>query len=135
MSAIYGAEHLLRMLGVCFLSLLRHCAIIDISIAVSLPQMVATSTMDPESVSLVRDYVNELLLCVLALRPFGLCADFLAGGWYRNGTGCSFVNTKALLSSTKTFLGRNHPPLHRFLSVRKWPQDVTCRDQRHGGRV
>ncbi|KZP24228.1 MRG-domain-containing protein [Athelia psychrophila] len=42
MSAIYGAEHLLRML-------------------VSLPQMVATSTMDPESVTLVRDYVNELL--------------------------------------------------------------------------
>ncbi|KIK91556.1 hypothetical protein PAXRUDRAFT_830744 [Paxillus rubicundulus Ve08.2h10] len=43
MSAIYGAEHLLRML-------------------VSLPQMVASSTMDAESVGLVRDYVNELLL-------------------------------------------------------------------------
>ncbi|KAH8105475.1 MRG-domain-containing protein [Cristinia sonorae] len=42
MSSIYGAEHLLRML-------------------VSLPQMVASSTMDPESVGLVRDYVNELL--------------------------------------------------------------------------
>ncbi|KAG2126031.1 MRG-domain-containing protein [Suillus clintonianus] len=42
MSAIYGAEHLLRML-------------------VSLPQMVASSTMDAESVGLVRDYVNELL--------------------------------------------------------------------------
>ncbi|KAG2340068.1 MRG-domain-containing protein [Suillus weaverae] len=43
MSAIYGAEHLLRML-------------------VSLPQMVASSTMDAESVGLVRDYVNELLI-------------------------------------------------------------------------
>ncbi|KAG1750642.1 MRG-domain-containing protein [Suillus paluster] len=42
MSSIYGAEHLLRML-------------------VSLPQMVASSTMDAESVGLVRDYVNELL--------------------------------------------------------------------------
>ncbi|EPQ53213.1 MRG-domain-containing protein [Gloeophyllum trabeum ATCC 11539] len=42
MSAIYGAEHLLRML-------------------VSMPQMVANSTMDPESVSIVRDYVNELM--------------------------------------------------------------------------
>jgi len=42
MSAIYGAEHLLRML-------------------VSLPQMVASSTMDAESVGLVRDYVNELM--------------------------------------------------------------------------
>ncbi|KAI6127145.1 MRG-domain-containing protein [Pisolithus sp. B1] len=43
MSAIYGAEHLLRML-------------------VSLPQMVANSTMDGESVGLVKDYVNELLV-------------------------------------------------------------------------
>ncbi|KAF9221057.1 MRG-domain-containing protein [Gyrodon lividus] len=42
MSAIYGAEHLSRML-------------------VSLPQMVASSTMDAESVGLVKDYVNELL--------------------------------------------------------------------------
>jgi len=43
MSAIYGAEHLLRML-------------------VSLPQMVASSNMDSESVGLVRDYANELML-------------------------------------------------------------------------
>ncbi|KAA1470984.1 MRG-domain-containing protein [Dentipellis sp. KUC8613] len=42
MSSVYGAEHLLRML-------------------VSLPQMVATSTMDPESVALLRDYVAELM--------------------------------------------------------------------------
>ncbi|TFK51497.1 MRG-domain-containing protein [Heliocybe sulcata] len=44
MSAIYGAEHLLRMLG-----------------KLSMPQMVANSTMDPESVSIVREYVNELM--------------------------------------------------------------------------
>ncbi|KAH9916514.1 MRG-domain-containing protein [Fomitopsis serialis] len=43
MSAIYGAEHLLRML-------------------VSLPQMVASSHMDAESVGLVRDYANELMV-------------------------------------------------------------------------
>ncbi|KAI0808081.1 MRG-domain-containing protein [Fomes fomentarius] len=42
MSAIYGAEHFLRML-------------------VSLPQMVASSSMDSESVGLLRDYANELL--------------------------------------------------------------------------
>ncbi|KAI0653133.1 MRG-domain-containing protein [Cubamyces menziesii] len=42
MSQIYGAEHFLRML-------------------VSLPQMVASSSMDGESVALLRDYVNELL--------------------------------------------------------------------------
>ncbi|KAL0573913.1 Esa1p-associated factor [Marasmius crinis-equi] len=42
MSAVYGAEHLLRML-------------------VSLPQMIASSQMDAESVGIIRDYVNELL--------------------------------------------------------------------------
>ncbi|KAI0086752.1 MRG-domain-containing protein [Irpex rosettiformis] len=46
MSAVYGAEHLLRML-------------------VSMPAMVATSTMDPESVGIVRDYVNELMAWML----------------------------------------------------------------------
>ncbi|KAG6821054.1 hypothetical protein H0H93_007213 [Arthromyces matolae] len=41
-SAVYGAEHLLRMI-------------------VSLPGMIANSSLDSESVGLVRDYVNELL--------------------------------------------------------------------------
>ncbi|KAG6845722.1 hypothetical protein H0H87_004988 [Tephrocybe sp. NHM501043] len=41
-SAVYGAEHLLRMI-------------------VSLPGMIASSSLDTESVVLVRDYVNELL--------------------------------------------------------------------------
>ncbi|THH11574.1 hypothetical protein EW146_g7996 [Bondarzewia mesenterica] len=49
MSAVYGAEHLLRMI-------------------VNLPQMVAGSTMDPESVSLVRDYVTELMNYMLKER-------------------------------------------------------------------
>ncbi|THH12043.1 hypothetical protein EW146_g7838 [Bondarzewia mesenterica] len=49
MSAVYGAEHLLRMI-------------------VSLPQMVAGSTMDPESVGLVRDYVTELMNYMLKER-------------------------------------------------------------------
>lgn len=40
---------------------------------VSLPQMVASSTMDAESVGLVRDYVNELLTCVVL--PF--CFNYL----------------------------------------------------------
>ncbi|TDL20426.1 MRG-domain-containing protein [Rickenella mellea] len=42
MSAVYGAEHLLRMI-------------------VSLPSMVASSSMDPESVNILREYVHELL--------------------------------------------------------------------------
>ncbi|KAJ3528702.1 hypothetical protein NMY22_g9298 [Coprinellus aureogranulatus] len=46
MSDIYGAEHLLRMI-------------------VSLPGMVAQSNLDPDSVVIVRDYVNELLQYML----------------------------------------------------------------------
>jgi len=42
MSSIYGAEHLLRMI-------------------VSLPAMIGASSMDPESVNVLRDYVHELM--------------------------------------------------------------------------
>ncbi|KIY45312.1 MRG-domain-containing protein [Fistulina hepatica ATCC 64428] len=45
MSAVYGAEHLLRMI-------------------ISLPQMVSQSSLDAESVAIVRDYVNEFLLWI-----------------------------------------------------------------------
>lgn len=61
-SAIYGAEHLLRMLGKT-VSLIPANRLLNVKLLtlVSLPQMVASSTMDGESVTLVRDYVNELL--------------------------------------------------------------------------
>jgi len=42
MSSVYGAEHLLRMI-------------------VSLPQMVASSSLDPESVGIIKEYVHELM--------------------------------------------------------------------------
>ena len=67
MSAIYGAEHFLRMLG----SFYRlHIAFVRLMIwVVSMPQMVASSSMDGESVGLLRDYVNELLQYVYTIRP------------------------------------------------------------------
>lgn len=44
----------------------------------SLPQMIAGSTMDPESVGLVREYVTELMACVRSLSvsfsPLLLCS-------------------------------------------------------------
>lgn len=43
MSHVYGAEHLLRML-------------------VSLPQIISTTAMDAESVNIIRDYANELMV-------------------------------------------------------------------------
>ncbi|KAF7313242.1 DNA-directed RNA polymerase [Mycena kentingensis (nom. inval.)] len=46
MSRIYGAEHLLRML-------------------VTMPSLIAQSSLDPESTDIVRDYVNELLAWML----------------------------------------------------------------------
>ncbi|KAF8621715.1 hypothetical protein AX15_007575 [Amanita polypyramis BW_CC] len=57
MSAVYGAEHLLRMI-------------------VSLPQMIANSSLDAESVALVRDYVNELLQYVLRERERLLLKEY-----------------------------------------------------------
>ncbi|KAF8550704.1 MRG-domain-containing protein [Imleria badia] len=57
MSSVYGAEHLLRML-------------------VSLPQMVASSTMDAESIGLVKDYVNELLSFLVVGRDRLFLAEY-----------------------------------------------------------
>ena len=59
MSAIYGAEHFLRMLGT--FCRLRITFVRLMICVVSMPQMVASSSMDGESVGLLRDYVNELL--------------------------------------------------------------------------
>lgn len=61
MSVIYGAEHLLRMLGEHPSYDTRDTTLIW-RMSVSLPQMVANSTMDAESVGLVKEYVNELLV-------------------------------------------------------------------------
>jgi mortality factor 4-like protein 1 len=62
MSAIYGAEHLLRMIGLTFSSPGATGPNGTSLLLVSLPSMVAGSTMDPESVGLVRDYVTELMM-------------------------------------------------------------------------
>lgn len=66
MSSIYGAEHLLRMIGALFSYHPEQSRLLTTAL-VSLPAMVAGSTMDPESVGLVRDYVTELMTCVLFL--------------------------------------------------------------------
>ena len=65
MSGIYGAEHLLRMIG------MHQFPIITVSrklqqiwYAVSLPTMIGSSNMDPETVNVIRDYVHELMGCV-----------------------------------------------------------------------
>jgi len=66
MSAVYGAEHLLRMI-------------------VSLPQMVANSSLDAESATLVRDYVNELLQYILRERDHLLLKEYVnANSQYSN---------------------------------------------------
>ncbi len=59
LSGLYGAEHLLRMLG----SRCRSRSIFDClnGFKVALPQMVAQASLDAESVGHLRDYVNELL--------------------------------------------------------------------------
>ncbi|KAF5325105.1 hypothetical protein D9619_009662 [Psilocybe cf. subviscida] len=68
MSAIYGAEHLVRMLGAFFASFVGGYvwdrADGFFGGVVSLPQMIANTSLDPESIALIRDYVNELMSCV-----------------------------------------------------------------------
>lgn len=72
MSAIYGAEHLLRMLGTSLKS--RSLSVAHpLYSTVSLPQMVASSHMDAESVVFVRDYANELMMWVRTCTFTTLC--------------------------------------------------------------
>lgn len=42
---------------------------------VSMPQMVLSSTMDAESTVLVRDYVNELMVCVVSFLSITVRTD------------------------------------------------------------
>lgn len=66
MSEIYGAEHLLRLL-------------------VSLPQMVAQTTLDPESVNIIKEYVNELLQYMLRERERIFSEEYpIVGPAYQN---------------------------------------------------
>ena len=62
MCLIYGAEHLLRMLGMSFF--FSYCPVCWTPIfpPVSLPQMISHSSLDAESVNILRDYANELLV-------------------------------------------------------------------------
>ena len=61
MSAIYGAEHFLRMLGECMSTHESGEADVRLGSTVNLPQMVASSSMDGVSVGILKEYVNELL--------------------------------------------------------------------------
>ena len=65
MSCIYGAEHLLRMIGMHQLPIIAVIRKLQqIWYAVSLPSMIGNSNMDPETVAVLRDYVHELMGCV-----------------------------------------------------------------------
>lgn len=57
MSTVYGSEHLLRMLG----KNLKSSYWLTLIFIVAMPNMVASSTMDPESVAILREYIHELM--------------------------------------------------------------------------
>lgn len=61
---IYGAEHLLRMLGTPTKMLTLNFLMVGFAFSVNLPQMVAQANLDIESVIIIRDYTNELMLYV-----------------------------------------------------------------------
>jgi hypothetical protein len=115
-SAVYGAEHLLRMLGLST-SVLSLDTLLIIFVQVSLPGMIANSSLDPESVGLVRDYVNELLSCVTSFtcRVNKLIMP-ATDGWLRNGPAFSKPSMKTPTFNTRTYLG------HEWLWLRDdWP--------------
>lgn len=65
---------------------------------VSLPQMIAFSALDGESIFLIRDYVNELLVYVAHRHHYYLyyLTSFVAG-WQRNVDAYSSRNTLPLV--------------------------------------
>lgn len=57
MSEIYGAEHLLRLFGIT--QIWHPC-----SLKVSLPGLIAHTTMDQQSIQTLKDYIEGILKCV-----------------------------------------------------------------------
>lgn len=74
---------------------------------VSLPGMIASSSLDSESVALVRDYVNELLAYVNFLLHVSVLLIYCSDGWLRNGCEYSKRNTSRQAFNIKTSLGRD----------------------------
>ena len=63
MSDIYGAEHLLQLLGEFHVSsfILKNTFFILLWATVKLPEIVATMRIDEESMQIITEYINELL--------------------------------------------------------------------------
>jgi hypothetical protein len=69
--------------------------------------MVVSSTMDAESIGLVKDYVNELLLCVLALHhSFSHELTIYADSLRLSGIGYSLQSIKVRVYNIK--ISRGH---------------------------
>ena len=88
------------------------------SILVSLPQMIATTSLDPESVQIIRDYSNELLLYSPCLFLFCVVSDLLfVDGWCRKKDEYSSKNTKTPHLNIKLVLGRDAIPKATFFCI------------------
>ena len=60
------------------------------------------STMDAESVGLVRDYVNELLVLVPSMLPRSH-SDCLPVTWPKSGINCSKLNMRVPVRNTRAY--------------------------------
>jgi len=69
MSSIYGAEYLLRVLGNVFYIMRYDDHFLMSRYIVSLPRLIALAgtSLDPESITLIRDYTNELMTYAASL--------------------------------------------------------------------
>lgn len=78
-----------------------------ILLSVNLPAMVANSTMDQESVHILREYVQELMKCVLIRSCFMLqILIFSKASWLSSGSVCFRRNMRQRPPNIKIF--RDH---------------------------
>jgi len=66
--------------------------------------MIAFSALDGESIFLLRDYINELLVYVVH-RHVPLLSDSFAAGWPANADACFSASTCPPVSTTRTSPG------------------------------
>lgn len=74
MSSIYGGEHLLRLFGEPLLTPSPHLILAEIvltypSPSVNLPELLAATSLDPESMSVLKENMVQFLACVAFVPP------------------------------------------------------------------
>ena len=71
----YGAEHLCRMLGICYITLSLSCDSTD-TISVNLPELIAQTNMDNQSVNRLREEISKFCTWLARNSARFFCAKY-----------------------------------------------------------